>query len=138
MIGKQNFRWGVATSSFQIEGSNSKDNKLKSVWDEFCKIPSNIKNNDHAKIACDHYNNFCSDFDFLTQLGVNSYRMSISWPRIVQDDLLSINHKGLDFYCNLIDNLNERDIEPFITLNHWDIPQIFYERGGWDNRDCIK
>ena len=130
--------WGTATSSFQIEGSNDKDGKIESIWDEFCDRPNTIKNTDNAKIACDHYNRFNQDFNFLDELGVNSYRFSISWPRIVKDDLKTKNQKGLDFYSKIIDNLLSRNIEPFLTLNHWDIPLIFHEKGGWENRDCIE
>ena len=86
--------WGTATSSFQIEGSNDIDGKIESVWDEFCDRPNTIKNSDNAKIACDHYNRFNQDFDFLDELGVNSYRFSISWPRIVKDDLKRKNQKA--------------------------------------------
>ena len=84
---RKNFKWGVATSSFQIEGSNDVDDKIRSIWDEFCDTPEKIKNSDHAKIACDHYNRYNDDFDFLDKLGVDCYRFSISWPRIVFDDL---------------------------------------------------
>ena len=130
--------WGVATSSFQIEGSNDIDGKIRSIWDEFCDIPDKVKKSDHAKVACDHYNMFNEDFDLLNELGADCYRFSISWPRIVFDDLTSKNQKGLDFYSRLIDNLLNRGIEPFLTLNHWDIPQIFLEKGGWTKRDTIK
>ena len=130
--------WGVATSSFQIEGSNNVDGKIRSIWDEFCDTPEKIKDADHAKVACDHYNRFNEDFDLLDELGVGCYRFSISWPRIVLDDLKTKNQRGLDFYARIIDDLLNRDIEPFLTLNHWDIPQIFLENGGWTNRDCIK
>ena len=130
--------WGVATSSFQIEGSNDIDGKIRSIWDEFCDTPEKIKNSDHAKIACDHYNKFSDDFNFLDELGVDCYRFSISWPRIVKEDLKTKNQKGLDFYNRMIHNLLDRGIEPFLTLNHWDVPQIFLEKGGWTNRDCIK
>jgi len=135
---RKNFKWGVATSSFQIEGSNDVDDKIRSIWDEFCDTPEKIKNSDHAKIACDHYNRYNDDFDFLDKLGVDCYRFSISWPRIVFDDLKTKNQKGLDFYSKLIDNLLDRGIEPFLTLNHWDIPQIFLEKGGWTKRDNMK
>ena len=135
---KNFFMWGVATSSFQIEGSNNVDDKIRSIWDEFCDTPEKIKNADHAKIACDHYNKFNQDFDLLDELGVGCYRFSVSWPRIVAEDLKTKNQKGIDFYSRMIENLLNRGIEPFLTLNHWDVPQIFLERGGWINRDCMK
>jgi len=135
---KKDFMWGTATSSFQIEGSNDIDGKIRSIWDEFCDTPEKVKNADHAKIACDHYNRFREDFDLLDELDVGCYRFSISWPRIVSEDLKAKNQKGLDFYSRMIDDLLRRNIEPFLTLNHWDIPQIFLEKGGWTNRDCIE
>ena len=108
--------WGTATSSFQIEGSNDIDGKIESIWDEFCDRPNTIKNSDNAKIACDHYNRFNQDFNLLDELGVNSYRFSISWPRIVRDDLKRKNQKGLDFYSRMIDTINN-------TIERYDFTQ---------------
>tara|TARA_A100001011_G_scaffold329983_1_gene355588 strand:- start:652 stop:2004 length:1353 start_codon:yes stop_codon:yes gene_type:complete len=131
------FKWGVATSSFQIEGSNTVDQKLDSIWDIFTKQKGNIRNNDNAINACNHYELWKEDFQLIQNLGVNSYRFSISWPRIVKKNLISKNQKGIDFYKFQIEELLEKGIKPFLTLNHWDIPQIFLEKGGWTNRDCI-
>ena len=131
------FKWGVATSSFQIEGSNTVDQKLDSVWDVFTKQKGNIRNNDNAINACNHYELWKDDFQLIQNLGVNSYRFSISWPRIVKKNLISKNQKGIDFYKFQIEELLEKGIRPFLTLNHWDVPQIFLEKGGWTNRDCI-
>ena len=105
---KSGFKWGVATSSFQIEGSNNVDAKLRSIWDEFCDTPDKIKNADNAKVACDHYNRFKQDFNLLDDLGVDCYRFSISWPRVVMEDLTSKNQMGLDFYKRMIDDLLSR------------------------------
>ena len=135
---KDDFLWGVATSSFQIEGANDVDGKLESVWDRFCSTPDKIKNREHAKLACDHYNRYHNDFELLTELGVKCYRFSVSWPRVVQSDLKTKNQNGIDFYKGIIDDLLDRDIIPFLTLNHWDVPQIFHEKGGWKNRECMK
>ena len=135
---KKDFMWGVATSSFQIEGADVVDGKIRSIWDEFCDTPEKIKNADHARVACDHYNRFKQDFDLLDELGVGCYRFSISWPRIVAEDLKTKNQLGLDYYRRMIDNLLDRGIEPFLTLNHWDIPKVFLDRGGWTDRDCMK
>jgi len=133
----KDFNWGVATSSFQIEGSNDINGKLDSVWDVFTKTKGKIRNGDLAENACNHYNLWKNDFQLLKKLGIDSYRFSVSWPRIVMKDLKSKNQRGLDFYKSQIDELLRLDITPFLTLNHWDIPQLFVEKGGWVNRDCI-
>jgi len=132
------FKWGAATSSFQIEGNINADGKLESIWDRFCKTPGKIKDTEHAKTACDHYNRWKEDFNLLEKLGVNSYRFSISWPRVVLSDLKQVNQKGIEYYDRLVDDLLLRNIDPFVTLNHWDIPQAFQEKGGWVDRDSIK
>ena len=130
------FKWGAATSSFQIEGNVDVDGKLESIWDRFTDNPNAIRDRDHAKVACDHYNRWETDLDLLQQLGVNSYRFSTSWPRVVKGNLKDINSKGLDFYDKMVDGLLKRGIEPFLTLNHWDVPQEFHDRGGWLKRDA--
>jgi len=132
------FKWGTATSSFQIEGNIDADGKLESIWDRFAKTPGKIKDTEHAEIACDHYNRWKEDFDLLEKLGVNSYRFSISWPRVVQSDLKQGNPKGIEYYDRLVDDLLSRNIDPFVTLNHWDIPQGFQEKGGWVDRESIE
>jgi len=132
------FKWGAATSSFQIEGNIDVDGKLESIWDRFCKTPGKIKNMEHASIACDHYNRWREDFDLLENLGVNSYRFSISWSRIVLSDLKQGNQKGIEYYDKLVDDLLLRNIDPFVTLNHWDIPQEFQDKGGWVDRKSIE
>ncbi len=133
----KDFNWGVATSSFQIEGSNEVDHKLESIWDVFTNTKGKIRNGDKAGNTCNHYNLWKEDFKLLKKLGVNSYRFSISWPRIVQNNLITKNQKGIDFYKFQIDELLKNNINPFLTLNHWDIPQLFLEKGGWTKRDCI-
>ena len=107
------FKWGVATSSFQIEGSNDADGKIDSIWDTFTRIPDRIRNGDNAEYACDHYRLWKDDFKLLKNLGVNSYRFSISWPRIVAEDLNTKNQKGLDFYKKQINYLLSLGILPF-------------------------
>ena len=131
----KNFLWGAATSSYQIEGAPLADGKGPSVWDIFSHTAGNIKNGDNGDRACDHFNLWREDLALLNKLGVNSYRFSISWPRIFPTGLEnSPNQKGLDFYSRIIDALHEYDILPFVTLNHWDIPQGLEDKGGWTNR----
>jgi len=131
----KNFMWGTATSSYQIEGAPDTDGKGPSVWDKFSHTKGNIKNGDTGDIACDHYHLWSKDIELLNKLGVNSYRFSISWPRIFPTgEENAPNQKGLDFYSRIVDTLLEYDIIPFVTLNHWDIPQGLEDKGGWTNR----
>jgi len=134
----KNFNWGVATSSFQIEGSNDVDGKIDSVWDTFTKTPGKIRNGDTAENACNYFKLWKDDFNLLKALGVNSYRFSVSWPRVISENLKTKNQKGIDYYKRQIDYLLSLDIIPFLTLNHWDIPQNFLDKGGWAKRECIE
>ena len=132
------FLWGTATSSYQIEGAPNLDGKGPSVWDTFSHIEGNVKNGDNGDQACDHYNLWQKDIKLLKELGVKAYRFSISWPRIFPNGNEKLpNEKGLDFYDRLIDHLLENTIQPFITLNHWDIPQGLEDIGGWPNRSMV-
>ena len=133
-----NFLWGTATSSYQIEGAMDADGKGKSVWDTYSHTSGKIQNNDNGDVACDHYNLWPKDIKLLKKLGVKAYRLSISWPRIFPSGHEKApNLPGLDFYSQLIDNLLENNIKPFITLNHWDIPQGLEDIGGWPSRDMV-
>jgi beta-glucosidase len=126
------FLFGVATSSFQIEGAA--DKRQPSIWDTFCRTPGKIQDGSDGVIACDHVNRYREDIALMADLGVDAYRFSISWPRVVQPDG-SLNAEGCDFYSRLIDGLNENGIRPFATLYHWDLPQYLEDHGGWLNRD---
>ena len=135
---KKDFYWGTATSSYQIEGAYDVDGKGISVWDTFSSKSGKIKNNENGNIACNHYNLWENDIELLKNLGVNSYRFSISWPRIFPSiTSKNPNLKGIDFYQRLVDKLLENDIKPFITLNHWDIPQWIEDIGGWTDRNIL-
>ena len=134
----ENFIWGTATSSYQIEGAADVGGKGPSVWDTFSHTPGKIKDNDNGDIACNHYYLWPQDVALMKELGINAYRFSISWPRIFPTGSESKpNQFGLDFYSKLIDALLENDITPFVTLNHWDIPQGLEEIGGWPNREIV-
>ena len=135
---EKTFNWGVATSSYQIEGAHNTDGRGPSVWDVFSHTKGRVKNGDTGDIACDHYNKFSDDIILMRELGVDSYRFSVSWPRIFPigtED--KINQSGMDFYDRLVDTLLENNITPFVTLNHWDIPQGLEDLGGWTNRDMV-
>ncbi len=134
----RDFKWGTATSSYQIEGAPTAGGKGPSVWDSFSHIEGKIKNGDTGDTACDHYHLWRDDIELLKKLGVNAYRFSISWPRIFPTGKENEpNQIGLDFYSRLIDTLLENKITPFITLNHWDIPQGLEDIGGWPERDIV-
>jgi beta-glucosidase len=130
------FVWGVASSAFQIEGASTADGKGASIWDEFCRVPGVITDGSDGGIACDHYNRLESDLDLIAALGVGAYRFSISWPRIQPTGSGQAVGPGIDFYNRLVDGLLERDIEPFATLYHWDLPATLQrEHNGWADRD---
>ncbi len=130
------FRWGVASSAFQIEGAARADGKGPSIWDEFCRRPGATVDGADADIACDHYNRLESDLDLIAALGIKAYRFSLSWPRIQPNGRGASNPGGLDFYNRLVDGLLRRGIEPFATLYHWDLPAALqHERNGWADRD---
>lgn len=134
----RDFKWGTATSSYQIEGAPTAGGKGPSVWDSFSHIEGKIKNGDTGDTACDHYHLWRDDIELLKKLGVNAYRFSISWPRIFPTGKENEpNQIGLDFYSRLVDTLLENQITPFITLNHWDIPQGLEDIGGWPERDIV-
>ena len=133
----QDFSWGVATSSFQIEGAGQTDGKGESIWDRFCKVPGAIADASNGDVACDHYNRLDADLDMIASLGVDTYRFSISWPRVQPSGFGDWNDKGLAFYERIVDGLIKRNIRPHITLNHWDLPQALQDLGGWENRETI-
>ncbi|MBN2211859.1 MAG: beta-glucosidase [Sedimentisphaerales bacterium] len=129
------FHWGVATAAYQIEGAANLDGKGLSVWDMMCRRPGAVFENHNGEVACDHYHRFREDVAIMKELGVKAYRLSISWPRVLPEGIGKVNDKGMAFYHQLIDSLRENDIEPFVTLFHWDYPQTLFQRGGWLNPD---
>jgi beta-glucosidase len=131
------FVWGVATSAFQIEGAHATDGKGPSIWDTFCRRPDAIADNSNGDIACDHYHRWNEDLELVAQLGVDAYRFSIAWPRVCPLGDGVWNEKGMDFYERLVDGMLERGITPYLTLNHWDLPQSLQDRGGWPARDTV-
>ena len=129
------FLWGAATASYQIEGAWQEDGKGASIWDHYSNQPYRILNNDTGNVACDHYHRYIEDVALMKSLGMQAYRFSISWPRILPSGSGPINTKGLAFYDRLVDQLLEAGIMPCPTLYHWDLPQALEDRGGWANRD---
>ncbi|MCJ8338273.1 MAG: GH1 family beta-glucosidase [Pseudomonadales bacterium] len=131
------FSFGIATAAFQIEGANTADGRCESIWDKFCQLEGKVLNGDDGSMACDHYHLWREDIDLIESLGVDSYRLSIAWPRIINDIDGSVNASGLAFYDNIINQLNARNIKVFVTLYHWDLPQYLEDHGGWLNRDTV-
>jgi beta-glucosidase len=129
------FHWGVATSSYQIEGAWDEDGKGESIWDRFAHTPGNIENGDTGDVANDHYHRYKEDVALMKDIGATAYRFSIAWPRIFPEGTGEPNAKGLDFYSRLVDELLAAGIEPFATLYHWDLPQALQDKGGWQVRD---
>lgn len=130
------FIWGVSTSSYQIEGATSQDGRGPSIWDTYCRQPGRIANGDTGDVACDHYHRYQDDIALMRELGVAAYRFSVAWPRVLPKGRGKINEAGLAFYDRLIDALLAADIEPWLCLYHWDLPQGLDDLGGWTNRDC--
>ncbi|MBR0992406.1 beta-glucosidase [Bradyrhizobium japonicum] len=131
---RPDFIWGVSTSSFQIEGATQEDGRGLSVWDVHCQT-GEIKNHDTGDVACDHYHRYREDVGLMKTLGVQAYRFSIAWPRVLPSGSGSANEAGLSFYDRLIDELLAAGIEPWLCLYHWDLPQALEDRGGWLNRE---
>ncbi len=131
----QHFKWGVATSSFQIEGAHDSDGKGPSIWDTFCDTEGKIADASNGHVACEHYTRWLEDVELITCLGVNAYRFSMSWPRVQPDGQGAWNEAGFAFYDHLIAALEQRGIELHLTLNHWDLPQSLQDQGGWANRE---
>jgi beta-glucosidase len=129
---KKDFLYGVATASFQIEGGI--DSRLPCIWDTFCDTPGKVADSSDGKVACDHINRWREDIELMQEIGVDAYRFSVSWPRVMNQDG-TLNAKGVAFYIDLLDVLNEKNIKPFVTLYHWDLPQYLEDKGGWLNRD---
>lgn len=134
----KNFLWGTATAAAQIEGAAQRDGKGLSIWDVFSRIPGKVTNGDTPEVACDHYDLYKEDVKLMKELGLKSYRFSVSWPRILPEGKGQINQKGIDFYKRLIDELLKNDIVPNMTLYHWDLPYELQNLGGWLNRDVAK
>ena len=138
IIFPEDFIWGAATASYQIEGAWNKHGKGESTWDRFTHTVGNIKNNDNGDVADDHYRLWRKDIGLMKKIGLQAYRFSISWPRILPGGRGMVNQKGLDFYSKLVDGLLEVGIMPFVTLNHWDLPQTLEDEGGWAVRSTAE
>jgi beta-glucosidase len=134
----KSFLLGAATSSYQIEGATEADGRGVSIWDTFAARPGAIIDGTDGRVACDHYHRFREDVELMRRLGLESYRFSIAWPRVLPSGCGSVNTRGLDFYERLVDALLAANIQPFVTLYHWDLPQALQDQGGWAARDTAR
>jgi len=132
---RDGFVWGVSTAAYQIEGAVDEDGRGPSIWDTFVHEPGRVANGDTGDVACDHYHRYAEDVELMAGLGVDAYRFSVSWSRILPEGRGATNPAGLAFYDRLVDALPARDIDPVVTLFHWDLPQAIQDAGGWFNRD---
>ena len=129
------FLWGAATAAYQIEGAADEDGRTPSIWDTFSHTPGRVVEGHTGDVACDHYHRMADDVRLMAELGLKSYRFSLAWPRVQPGGSGPANQAGLDFYRRLVDELLAHDIEPWVTLYHWDLPQPLEDAGGWPARD---
>lgn len=132
------FVWGTATASYQIEGAHDEDGRSPSIWDTFSRTPGKVLGGDTGDVACDHYHRYPEDVALMRELGLDAYRFSVAWPRVIPTGTGAVNAKGLDFYSRLVDTLLENGIRPVVTLYHWDLPEVLDQQGGWLNRDSAQ
>lgn len=132
------FIWGAATAAYQIEGAAREDGRGLSVWDMFCRQPGRVQEGHTGDVACDHYHCWQEDISLMRQIGLQAYRFSIAWPRVFPDGAGAVNERGLSFYDRLVDEVLASNIQPWVTLFHWDFPYALYCRGGWLNPDAPK
>ena len=129
----KDFLWGAASVAHQIEGAYLEDGKGMGIWDTFEQETGYIIRNENGNVACDHYHRYREDVAIMKELGLKSYRFSVSWPRVMPEGYGTVNEKGLQFYIDLVNELTEAGIEPMVTLFHWNLPTAIYELGGWEN-----
>jgi len=137
MVFPEHFQWGAAAASFQIEGTTKSCPRGDSVWDAFCATPGKVYEGHDGKRACMHIEKWREDIKLMQELGVDTYRLSIAWPRVMPDGTGSVNESGLAFYNQLIDALLEAGITPYVTLYHWDLPLKLQQQGGWLNPKIV-
>ena len=132
------FAWGTATASYQIEGAVNEDGRSPSIWDTFSHTPGKVQDGDTGDVADDHYHRYREDVQLMADLGVGWYRFSLAWPRLQPDGRGALHEKGVEFYSRLVDELLAKGITPWVTLYHWDLPQVLQDAGGWPARDTAE
>jgi beta-glucosidase len=132
------FTWGAATAAYQVEGAVGEDGRGESIWDRYSAEPGNVVNGDTGVVACDSYHRHAEDLHLIRDLGLDAFRFSIAWPRILPEGTGRVNSAGLDYYDRLVDELLASGVDPYVTLYHWDLPQALEDRGGWPERDTME
>src|SRR5271155_2684308 len=132
------FTWGAATAAYQIEGGATADGRGLSIWVTFSRVPGKVRGGDTGDVACDAYHRYPEDVALMSAFGLTDYRFSISWPRVQPGGRGPVNHKGLDYYKALLDELAGRGISAAVTLYHWDLPQELQDGGGWAVRSTAE
>ncbi len=128
------FLWGAATAAYQVEGAAREGGRGESIWDHFAAKPGKVRAGDTGEVACDFYHRYRGDVDLMRELGIDAFRFSIAWPRVMPEGRGRVEPRGLDFYDRLVDSLLEAGVRPFPTLYHWDLPQALEDTGGWTAR----
>ena len=131
----KDFIWGAAAASYQIEGAYKEDGKGLHIWDVYAGHKGNTAYNEDGKVACDHYHRMKDDVALMKEMGLKTYRFSVSWARVLPNGIGEVNEKGLKFYSDLVDELIKNGIEPMVTLFHWDYPYELHKKGGWKNNE---
>ena len=134
----KNFLWGAASAAAQVEGAWNEDGRGESIWDTLVHQGGHVAHSENADVACDHYHRYKEDVAIMKEIGLKSYRFSVSWSRVLPEGTGRVNEKGLEFYRNLCDELIAAGIKPMATLYHWDLPTVLYEKGGWKNPESPK
>jgi beta-glucosidase len=132
------FVWGAATAAYQVEGAATEDGRGESIWDRFSATPGKVVNGDTGAVACDTYHRYAEDIGLMRSLGIGAFRLSVAWPRILPEGRGRVNQPGLDFYDRLVDDLLANGLDPYVTLYHWDLPQVLEDRGGWPERETVE
>jgi beta-glucosidase len=132
------FVWGAATAAYQVEGAATDDGRGESIWDRFSATPGKVVNGDTGALACDTYHRYAEDIGLMRSLGIGAFRLSVAWPRILPEGRGRVNRAGLDFYDRLVDDLLANGLDPYVTLYHWDLPQVLEDRGGWPARETVE
>ena len=132
------FVWGAATAAYQVEGAATEDGRGESIWDRFSATPGKVVNGDTGGVACDTYHRYAEDIGLMRSLGIGAFRLSVAWPRILPEGRGRVNQAGLDFYDRLVDDSLANGLDPYVTLYHWDLPQVLEDRGGWPARETVE
>ena len=134
----ESFLWGTATASYQVEGAVTKEGRKRSIWDDFCEVPGAIAHGDDGSVAADQYHRYPEDIAIMEELGIQSYRFSLAWPRIIPDGIGEVNTQAIEHYRRVMHALHHSGINVTVTLYHWDLPSALERTGGWRNRQTVE